>query len=136
MRLRTNFPCLSVAMNNIIELSATNHIRRVVFTSAWGVSETKKDLPAWFRWLVDHSSLRHQYHDHERQEELVRNSNLDWTAVRPVFLSNSKNSKVVYVQDENSHPNLFISRRNLADFMIEVSEKNLYTRQTPVVSEI
>ena len=134
--LRTPKDFLSVTMKNIIELSEANHIRRIVFTSAWGVSETKKDLPAWFRWLVDHSSLRYQYHDHERQEELVRNSNLSWTAVRPVFLSNSKSKKVVYVQDRSSNPNLFISRRNLASFMIEISERNLYVGQTPIVSEI
>ena len=72
--LRTPKGFLSVTMKNIIELSSSNPVRRVIFTSAWGVSETKKDLPGWFRWLVDHSTRRFPYHDHERQEELVKNS--------------------------------------------------------------
>jgi putative NADH-flavin reductase len=134
--LRTPKDFLSVTMRNIIELSAKNNIRRVVFISAWGVSETKKDLPGWFRSLVDNSSLRYQYHDHERQEEIVKNSTLNWTALRPVFLSNSKKLKEVIVSFNNEpKPNLYMSRRNLAAFMLNVLEKNLYRCQSPVVSE-
>jgi hypothetical protein len=134
--LRTPKDFLSVTMKNIVELRGQNHIRRVVFTSAWGVFETRKDLPRWFRWLVDHSSLRYQYQDHERQEEVAMNSDLDWTAVRPAFLTNSKKYKEVFVSEDNSpKPNWFISRRNLAAFMLTVLEKNLYLCQSPVVSE-
>jgi uncharacterized protein YbjT (DUF2867 family) len=134
--LRTPKDFLSTTMKNIIELSSKNNIRRVVFISAWGVTETKRDLPAWFRWLVDHSSLRYQYLEHESQERLAKSSNLDWTAVRPVFLSNSLSKKEILVTENNNpKPNLYISRRNLAAFMLQVLEKNLYPCQAPVVSE-
>src|SRR6478672_10306477 len=91
--LRTPKDFLSATMKNIIEVAGKNNIHRVVFTSAWGVSETKKDLPSWFRWLIDHSSLRYPYKDHERQEELIKRSGVEWTAIRPVFLANSKKKK-------------------------------------------
>ena len=134
--LRTPKDFLSTTMKNIIELSAKNNIRRVVFTSAWGVSETKKDLPRWFRWLINNSSLHYQYHDHERQEEHARKSNLDWTAVRPVFLTNSHQRKEIAVNlDDKPQPHLYIGRRSLAMFMLQVLEKNLYLCQAPVVSE-
>lgn len=134
--LRTPKHFLSSTMDKVVILSQKVHLRRVVFVSAWGVHETKKDLPGWFRWLVNNSSLRHQYKDHERQEEVLRNSTLDWTAVRPVFLTNSKTDKEVFVSEDNEpRPNLYISRRNLAAFMLDVLEKNLYLCQAPVVSE-
>jgi hypothetical protein len=134
--LRTPKDFLSMTMKNIIELSAKNNIRRVVFISAWGVSETKKDLPGWFRWLVNNSSLRYQYQDHERQEEVIKSSNLDWTAVRPVFLSNSRVYKENIVSFENKpRPGLHLGRRNLAQFMLQVLEKNLFLCQSPVISE-
>jgi uncharacterized protein YbjT (DUF2867 family) len=134
--IRTPKDFLSVTMRNIIELCAKNNIRRVVFTSAWGVKETKKDLPGWFRWLVDNSSLKYPYRDHERQEELVENSNLDWTAVRPAFLTNSHHPKEVIVSEQNQpKPRLYLSRKNLAAFMLEALEKNLYLCQAPVLSE-
>ena len=133
---RTPKNFLSTTMKNIVELKHKNFIRRIVFVSAWGVFDTKKDLPAWFRWLVDNSNLRYQYRDHERQEEVIKNSTLDWTAVRPVFLTNSKVQKEIVVSENNEpKPHLYISRRNLAAFMLNVLEKNLYLCQTPVVSE-
>ena len=133
--LRTPKDFLSGTMRNIIELSEKNNIRRIVFISAWGVSETKKDLPGWFRWLIDNSSLRYQYYDHERQEELVKKSTLSWTALRPVFLSNSKTQNEVIVSFNNEpRPELYISRRKLAGFILNVLEKNLYLCQSPVVS--
>jgi len=134
--LRTPKHFLSSTMDKVVTLSHRNHLRRVVFISAWGVNETKKDLPGWFRWLVNNSVLRHQYNDHEKQEEVLRNSTLDWTAVRPVFLTNSENHKEVFVSEGNeARPNLYISRRNVASFMLDVLEKNLYLCQAPVVSE-
>jgi putative NADH-flavin reductase len=134
--LRTPTHFLSSTMDKVVALSQKSHLRRVVFISAWGAYESKKDLPGWFRWLVSHSTLRYQYNDHERQEEVLRNSTLDWTAVRPVFLTNSKNPKEVFVSEDNEpRPNLYISRRNLAAFMLNVLEKNLYLCQAPVVSE-
>ncbi|HEV8284601.1 MAG TPA: NAD(P)H-binding protein [Chitinophagaceae bacterium] len=134
--LRTPKDFLSATMKNVVELSKQKNIRRVVFISAWGVNETKKDLPGWFRRLVDNSSLRYQYNDHERQEEVIKNSGLDWTAVRPVFLTNSHIQKEIMVSEDNKpKPHLYISRRNLAAFMLEVLEKNLYLCQAPVVSE-
>ena len=134
--LRTPKDFLSRTMRNIVELSEINHIRRIVIISAWGVNETKKDLPGWFRWLVNNSTLRYQYQDHERQEQVLGDSDFDWTAIRPVFLTNSKKEKEVFVSEDNGpKPNLYISRRNLAAFMLNVLEKNLYLCQAPVVSE-
>jgi uncharacterized protein YbjT (DUF2867 family) len=134
--LRTPKDFLSTTMSNVVWLARQKNIRRVVFISAWGVFETKKDLPGWFRWLVNNSSLRYQYTDHERQEEVAANSNLDWTAVRPAFLTNSKIEKEVFVSEDNEpKPNSYISRGSLAAFMLTVLEKNLYLCQAPVVSE-
>src|SRR5580765_1949687 len=97
--LRTPKYFLSGTMEKIVTLSEKNSLRRVVFISAWGVNETKKDLPGWFRWLINNSTLRYQYNDHERQEDVLRDSTLDWTAVRPVFLTNSKNDREVFVSE-------------------------------------
>jgi len=54
--------------------------------------------------------------------------------VRPVFLTNSKKRRNVIVHN-NSNPRLFIGRKNLAGFMLDVVEKNLYRRESPQVSE-
>lgn len=134
--LKTPPDFLSSTMKNISELATKHDISRVIFMSAWGVADTKKELPAWFRWLIDHSNIRYPYQDHERQEELAKLTSLQWTAVRAVGLTNSKKIKeaVVSVNSGSNH-GWMISRATVAAFMLDALEKNLYVRQMPVVSE-
>lgn len=134
-RLRTPKDFLSSVMKSIIEVAPKNNIQRVVFTSACGVAETKKDIPGWFRWFIDNSNIRYPYLDHEKQEELLKQTSLQWTSVRPTGLINSKKPKEVIVSFNNTPKiRLTISRRNVAVFMLDVLEKNLYVRQLPVIS--
>ncbi len=134
-KLRTPKDFLSASMKNIILTAGELNIKRVIITTAWGVSETKKDIPFWFRWLVDHSNISYPYRDHEVQEELLKHSSLDWTAVRPAGLTNSTKIKDVVVSFNNSpKPGLAVSRQNVARFMVDCLKNNLYVKQSPVVS--
>jgi putative NADH-flavin reductase len=132
--LRSPKDLLSTVMKHIIELALELRIRRIVFVSAWGVAETRKDIPGWFRWFIEHSNIRHPYLDHERQEDLLKKTMLEWTGVRAVGLTNSKKKKEVRTSfDNRPKPRLIISRYNLAGFILEAVEKNMYVRMLPVV---
>ncbi len=134
--LRTPADFLSSTLTTIIDQCYKNKIQRIILTTAWGVNETRQHIPGWFRWIIDHSNVGTAYRDHERQEILLRASALDYTAVRPVGLTNSNNKKQVIVSlDNKPEPRLMISRRNLARFMMDTLEKNQYIRQEPVVFE-
>ncbi|HWZ02037.1 MAG TPA: NAD(P)H-binding protein [Mucilaginibacter sp.] len=134
-KLRTPENFLSASIKNIIEAAVELNVKRIIITSAWGVAETKKDIPWWFRLLIDHSNIGYAYRDHERQEELLKNSNLNWTAVRPVGLTNSTKEKETLVSLDNSpRPNLTIGRQNVARFMVRALKDGAYIRQNPVVS--
>src|SRR5437868_670773 len=52
-KLRTPEDFLSQVMKNIIEIASRQPVQRIIVISAWGVGETKKDIPGWFRWLID-----------------------------------------------------------------------------------
>jgi putative NADH-flavin reductase len=134
-KLRTPKDFLSQVMKLIIDIAPSKNIRRVIFTTAWGVAETKKDLPGWFKWLIDKSNMRYPYADHEKQEELAKQSNLLYTSVRPVVLINSQKIKQPIVTFNNDpKPKLMISRRSVASFMLDVLEQNSYVREMPVIS--
>ncbi|HYG51342.1 MAG TPA: NAD(P)-binding oxidoreductase [Flavobacteriales bacterium] len=131
-KLRTPPTLMSDTVKKIID---TGLVKRVVVCSAWGTHETKKDIPAWFRFMINNSKIGLGYADHERQETLLKNSNLDWTIVRPVGLINSEKEKEIRViLDKTQKPRLTISRKNVAKFMVEAVEKNVYIKQTPVIS--
>jgi putative NADH-flavin reductase len=135
-KLRTSKDFLSASMRKILEASQKENVKRIIITTAWGVAETKRDIPFWFRWLIDHSNIRYPYNDHELQEEMLKSSDTNWTIIRPVGLTDSEKEKEIQVTLNNSpKPSLMISRRNVASFMLDVLEDNLYNRQCPVISE-
>lgn len=133
--IRSPLNLLSDVMASIIKLAEAHAIRRVIFTSAWGVGETEKDIPKWFRWLIRNSNIRYPYQDLFRTEQVVKNSQLDWTAVRPAVLTNFKRISACKVSIDNDPlPGLFISRASVASFMLDVLEKGMYIREAPVIS--
>lgn len=133
-KLRTEKKYLSQVMQTLLAVAEQNKIPRIVICSAWGVSETKKDLPAWFNWFIDHSNIRFAYEDHERQEALLMQSTFDWTIVRPVGLTNStKPQKILEVFDDATKPNLTISRQGLGAYLAEVlGQKELIGKKVVV----
>lgn len=135
-KLRTPPELLSDTMRVLIPVCEKQFIGRIIICSAWGVAETRQEIPGWFRWFIDHSNIGAAYTDHERQEKLLQQSSLDWTIVRPTGLTNSRKEKQVRISI-NGHPKpaLTISRLNLARFMVAQLETRGYVRQAITVSQ-
>lgn len=133
-KLRTPKDFLATTVENIIELSKTNPMEKVIVISAWGVSETNQDLPFWFRWLIENSNIKYGYLGHEQQEKLLKNSNLNWTSVRLVGLTNfEKNEDILTSINNFPKPKLTISRKSVAQFMIQILKNKLFENQTVTI---
>jgi len=125
---------LADTMKNVITVAKQQHVVRIIALSAWGVLESKKELPIWFKWLIDHSNMADGYLQQEAQEELLRSSGLNWTAVRPTFLTNSIQQKQIQVSYNGSpKPGLFISRQSVAQFILKILQDNTYYMKSPTV---
>ncbi len=134
-KLRTPSNLLSETTKCIIELAPLHHIDRIILLSAWGTSDTRKDIPWWFKWVIDNSNVGMAYRDHERQEELFAASALNYTILRPAGLTNWSKSKPVIVSLNNQpRPHLTISRGDVAKFMLHVLQDDLLSRRMPVIS--
>lgn len=134
-KLRTPKDFLSRVMENIIQLKKNQSIERVIICSAWGVSDTKKDLPNWFKWFINNSNIGVVYRDHEKQEEILMNSDLAWTIVRPTGLTNSKKQELVLESYENHpKPKMTISRLSVAKYMVNALEDKSLIHKAPVIS--
>ena len=119
-RLRTPEKYLSDVMKVLVPIAQEMRVKRMVVCSAWGVAETKKDLPKWFSWLIDNSNIGFAYRDHERQESILSSSKLLWTIVRPVGLTNSRKSENIKMTFNNvPRPSLLISRQSVAKFHLD-----------------
>jgi putative NADH-flavin reductase len=127
---------LSTSIGNVVKLAPLNNIDRVIVISAAGAGDSAKYSPGWFKWIISHSNIGITYKDHDRQEQLLKDSNLRWTAVRPVGLSQSEKDKPVRVTVPGvEKPGFTISRKNVARFMLDILEQDQYIHEAPIISE-
>ncbi len=127
---------ITESMKNVIAEAGQQNPKRLITISAWGVGETKTEVPFWFRWLINYTNLRTNYAEHESQEKLLAASNLNWTAVRPVALNDAKKIKTLKVSFNNfPKPSLYISRQSVAKFVVDIIKSDKYDRKSPTISE-
>jgi putative NADH-flavin reductase len=127
---------ITESMKNVIAEAGQQNLKQLITISAWGAGETKKEIPFWLRWLINYTNLGPVYAEHDSQEKLLANSNLNWTAVRPVALNNSKKIKNLKVSFNNSpKPSLQISRQSVAKFVVDIVKSDKYDRKGPIISE-
>ncbi|MEM6378589.1 MAG: NAD(P)-binding oxidoreductase [Bacteroidota bacterium] len=118
--LRTPKTYLSDVMKLLVPIAEKQNVRRISVCSAWGVSDTRNDIPKWFKWFIDNSNIGVAYQDHERQEKILSKSSLDWTIVRPVGLTNSKRKENIKETYGNTpKPSLLISRQSVAEYLVD-----------------
>jgi len=134
--LRTPSTFLSDVMTTLVPIAIKQNVNRITVCSAWGVSETKKEIPKWFKWFIDNSNIGVAYKDHARQEKIVLESNLEWTIVRPVGLYNSnREENILETFDNVPKPNLLISRQSVAEYILESMENDMLIKKKVVISK-
>lgn len=133
--LRAPEDLMSRTMEKVLRLSGSGGVKKIVVCSAWGAKETRKDLPAWFRWTIEHSNIGIAYRDHERQEDLLMASGLDFSIVRPTFLTGAGEARAIRVSRDNApRPRLTISRKSVARFLARMLTDGAYSRQAITIS--
>ena len=127
---------ISESIKNVIVEADQQNVKRLITISAWGVGETKKQVPFWLRWLINYTNLGPVYAEHEAGEKLLSNSDLNWTAVRPVALNDSQKIKTLKVSFNNfPKPSLQISRQSVAKVIVDIVKSDKYDRKSPTISE-
>lgn len=135
-RLRTPETYLAETMFNVEAVASMVPLLRIVACSAWGVSESRIDIPWWFKWMIENSNINAAYIDHERQEEILKRSNLPWTIVRPVGLTNGRSiQKVRETFGVTPWPRLTINRLSLAGYLVQAITNEQLLHEVVVVSK-
>ena len=133
--LRTPKTLMSGTISKIIPLAHKHQVKRIIVLSAWGANDTRKDIPWWFRWIIENSNINYGYQDHERQEQLLQNSDLKYTIIRPAGLINSNRDNPIKVSLNNKpRPSLLISRKAVAVFTVDAFETAGFIRLSPAIS--
>ena len=97
-------------------------VRRLVVLSALGVGESVQLANFVLKALVINWLLKIPFQDHERQEQLVKGSGLDWVIARPSRLTNGPARKQYEKRVAIEPVPSMISRADVAGFLIDACE--------------
>ncbi len=128
---------ITQGMQNIIAAMRKQGVRRLIITSTLSAKDPNDPLNFKAKALVNlvKFTMHGAYEDIVGAAETVRNSDLDWTIVRLTMLNNNpKSGKVKAGYVGNGEVGTWISRADVADFMLKQVEHTEYLRQTPAIS--
>jgi len=111
---------------HVIAAMRGHGVKRLVVLSALGVGESRKLVNFVVDKLVMSWLLKIPFVDHERQEQLVRESGLDWVIARPTRLKDGP-ARGQYVRKTDIEPVPgSISRADVAAFLVEACETDAW----------
>jgi uncharacterized protein YbjT (DUF2867 family) len=123
------------SMRNIVDAMEAEGVRRLVFTSAFGVGGTIRDTPILPRLFI-RTLLRRVYEDKRAGEAILRRSTLEWTLVCPTGLTNRRgvrpNYRVGERLDLGGLPT--VSREDVADFLLRQLTDRTFLHKEVLVS--
>jgi uncharacterized protein YbjT (DUF2867 family) len=107
-------------MTNCVNAMKSESIRRIVVMTALGAGDSFDYSPWLFKFFIRKTNLGIAYRDHEGQEQVLKNSGLDWTVVRPVGLSDKPSKKKLgYAYGKPGKVSMMIERDKVAQYLVD-----------------
>lgn len=121
---------------NIVEAMRKQGISRLIVQTTLGLGESAGNLNFFWKRIMFGFLLKKAFIDHEIQEEVIRNSGLDYTIIRPSAFTDSAPTKSYKVGFNGSAKGLAlkISRAVVAGFMIEQINTREWLRKAVSIS--
>jgi putative NADH-flavin reductase len=107
---------------------------RLVALSSSGVRQDDPNHPLWYR-VVARPLLAELYADMRRMEDIVRETSIDWTFVRPARIVDEPPTGVYRAVDgSNPEGGASVSRVDLARFVVRAVDDERWSRRRPTVA--
>lgn len=124
----------SEGTRNLLQAMKKTEVRRLICVTGIGAGDSRGHGGFLYDYLILPVLFRTVYADKDRQESLIKASDVDWTIVRPGFLTNgplTKNYRML--TDMTGVTAGRISRADVAHFFLQELESRQYLRQTPLL---
>jgi uncharacterized protein YbjT (DUF2867 family) len=119
-------------MKNLVAAMEKTGVKRLVNLSAWGAGDSIHHSNLFMK-LFFALVLKNLYADKNRSELLLFASSLDYVNVRPGRLTNGSARGGVRAVMEPNGMRPWLTREDLADFMITQLSGNEWTRKSPLI---
>lgn len=126
----------SVGTRHVVEAMERHGVRRLVCQTTLGAGDSRALLNFFWKRIMFGLLLREAYADHEAQEAIIKQSDLDWVIVRPAAFTDGPATGACKHGFPPTEKNLKlkISRADVADFMLRQLTDDTYLRQSPGLS--
>ncbi len=127
--LRAN-TIISDGTRNIIGSMQQFGVKRLIVETSIGVGDSKEQMSFFFGKIFLPIVLKNMFADKEVQEQIIQQSELDWTIIRPGRLTNGIKTST-YRSGLDKKISGKISRADVADFMLRQLFEPTYRQKTP-----
>ena len=124
----------SGATRVLVEAMRIAGVRRLIAVTGLGTGDSRGTTGFLHARVLFPLILQRIYDDKSAQEEIIRSSGLDWTVVRPGILTDGPaTGRYRVLTDAKSWRGGFISRRDVADFLIRQIPDDANIGRTPLL---
>lgn len=117
----------------LIPVMEAADVRRLIAVTGFGAGDSREAM-SWVERTGHGVLLGKPYADKDRQEQVIRDSGLDWTIARPVILTNGRHTGQIGVHaDPAAWRNGLISRADVAGYLIDAAESGRDMHQAVVL---
>ena len=123
----------SEATEILVGAMKTQKVKRLICVTGFGAGDSRASISCLQR-LPFQVVFGRAYDDKSLQEQLIKDSELDWTIARPGVLTSGRRTNHYKVLSEASQfRNGIISRANVADFLVRQIVDQTYIHKAPVL---
>jgi putative NADH-flavin reductase len=125
----------SEGTKNLLQAMKRSGVKRLLCVTGIGAGDSKGHGGFLYDYIFLPLLLKPIYADKDRQESLIKASDVDWTIVRPGFLTNgplTENYRILTNMTGVTAGR--ISRADVAHFILKELESKQYLRQTPLLT--
>jgi putative NADH-flavin reductase len=124
----------SEATQTLVTAMKETQVKRLICVTGFGAGDSR-GYGGYLYSAAFHLLLGRIYDDKNVQERIVRRSKLDWVIVRPVILTNGpKTNAYRALVDPHDWTCGFISRGDVADFLVMQIDDDGFLHKTPVLT--
>ena len=123
----------SDATRVLIAAMRSQGVKRLICVTGFGAGDSRASISCLQR-LPFQIVFGRAYDDKSLQEQLIKESELDWTIARPgVLTSGPRTSRYRILSEASQWRNGIISRADVAEFLVREVGDQTYIRKTPVL---
>lgn len=123
----------SDATRVLIPAMRSQGVKRLICLTGFGAGDSRASISCLQR-VPFRIVFGRAYNDKSRQEQMIKESDLDWTIARPGVLTGGPRTRRYKILAEAAKwRNGIISRADVADFLVRQIDDQTYLRQAPVL---